>query len=50
MTKKRKTKTNSRNKYNNPHYLYTSKKVTTEDINKVAYSVFGSLYYSPKVD
>ncbi len=37
-------KKNKKKKYNN--YLYRSKFVDSVEINKIAFHVFGSLYYS----
>ncbi len=42
---KYKKKSNNYNKYNNSYYNYT---VKTDQINQVAYKVFGSLYYVPE--
>lgn len=48
--KNRGPKNNTR-KSNNPHYnTYTSYKVSSQQINTLAYSVFGSLYYNPVED
>lgn len=49
-TKNKGPKNNNRN-YNNPHYYdYEDAQVTRDQINEVAYTVFGSLYYNPKSD
>ena len=37
----------NKKKYNNPHYASYSNKTSTKDIHRIAYDVFGSLYYTP---
>jgi hypothetical protein len=35
---------------NNPHYYNYQKKASSEDIKKIAYDIFGSLYFNPSSD
>jgi hypothetical protein len=47
MSKKKKK--NKKNK-DNPHYFKYQKKASSEDIKKIAYDIFGSLYFNPSSD
>lgn len=50
LLKMHKKKKKKKKNINNPHYRNYQKKASSEDIKKIAYDVFGSLYFNPSSD